>query len=109
MGNLPGPYEEIEFKWAAVQRLFVQHAMEDNEMCPKELAIYSVINEGRDITIDKAARKSFGDYVEKGGDICAYMNRLAAPLRMKVVHLADYRHGSKVVAFTARDDDDFAG
>lgn len=106
MGNRPDAHEDVLFELTAIRRDHITLAMRDQVMCAQERQVIDRIDRLHHRVIDIKTRKAFAGLIEKGGDVSAYMNRLAAPLNMQVISLDDVRESrSKIVPFPVRDDD----
>lgn len=101
MANLPQPEEHIVFELAAIRRKFFRKAMEDNELDAAERRGLTRIDNLISFTGDVKARRHLAAHIEKGGSPTEYMNRLAAPIGMKVVSIEEQR---KVVPFPSNDE-----
>ena len=104
LGNLPAPEEHIVFELATIRRNYLKEALEDNELDAGERAGLAQIDRLIDFTTEVKARRHLASHIEKGGNPTDYMNRIAAPIGMKVVSLAAEREARKIVPFPGTDE-----
>ena len=97
MGNLQHPTETIITKIATFKKRQFQNALRDGHIDAHEREEIELTELIYELAVQTNERRQLADHIERGGDPSAYMNRMAARVGMKIVHLEEHR--GRVVAF----------
>ena len=104
MGNRPQAEERTLFDLASIRTSYVAKAKEDGVIDATERSAIRVIDNLTAFVTDVRARRQLAGLIEKGGDVSEYMNRIAAPVGMKIVNLDAEREARKLVPFPGADE-----